>query len=52
MFVITHRSIVISAAALFTVLTLTPAAAAQEAGADVVLPRSRFFRDIRAAVAT
>jgi len=26
------------------------AAAAQEAGADVVLPRSRFFRDIPAAV--
>jgi len=30
MFVITHRSIVVSAAALFTVLTLTSAAAAQE----------------------
>jgi hypothetical protein len=28
------------------------ATAATEAGADVVLPRSRFFRDIRAAVAT
>jgi len=49
MFVITHRSIVISAAALFTVLTLTPAAAAQEAQPGSNTAQSQSAPDVTAA---